>query len=225
MTVPAYTVAPSSRELSDEEPCLRPHAATVAASVAKLLADNPQARIGDESAGASVIGSTVHAVVAILAPLVDQFSSGGLVEVTLGLSRGLCAPGRMHRRNSTLVAGFAAEYLRGPARPRAPWACVDVEAVTSGGLVDLVWEHRETGRVFVDEVKTTQVPRNSLDKGWIEQARRYAVAGDVQWSDRFAGVRLVPLGSMHVAALVTSDGTCHPLTPRLDDPLAGVGSW
>lgn len=167
----------------------------------------------------------MHAVVSILAPLAEQFTAVGLVEVTLGLSRGLCAPGRMHRRNSTLVAGFAAEYLRGVARPRAPWDCVDTEADINGGVVDLVWQHRDTGLVFIDEVKTTQVPRARLDKAWLEQADRYAVAGTAKWGDRFLGVRLVPLGSMHLTTLVTPEGSRRLVVPSVADPLAGVGSW
>ncbi len=210
------------RLLGRDEP--RPHAATVAASVARLLAEHPQCLIGNEPADAPMIGSTVHSVVAILAPLVEEFTTVELAEVTLGLSRGMCSPGRMHRRNATLVAGFAAEYLRGRARPRPPWVCVDTEAQTTGGVVDLVWQHRETARVFIDEVKTTQVPRRALDKGWVEQAHRYAVAGQCAWGDLFAGVRLLPLGSMHLAALFDADGTHRTLAPTMTDPLAQVAT-
>lgn len=224
MNVPTYLGAPSPARAGHDEPP-SPHMPTIAASVARLLSENPHVRVANESAGASVIGTTTHAVVAILAPLVDQFSAAGLAEVTLGLSRGLCSSGRMHRRNSMLVAGFAAEYLRGLARPRSPWVCIDTEMTTTGGVVDLVWENAGTGIVFVDEVKTTQVPRNTLDKGWVEQARRYAEAGKVHWEDRFAGVRLLPLGSMHIAARVAADGVLHPLAPSSVDPLAGVASW
>lgn len=221
-----HTAAHSPAPSSDRSPSgQRAHAATIAASVARLLAENPQHRIGAQAADSALIGTTVHAVLAILAPIADEFTPAGLVEVTIGLSRGLCAPGRMHRRNSTLVAGFAADYLRGRARPRAPWACVDSEAETDGGLVDLVWRQRGTGLVFVDEVKTSKVPRRDHDKDWLAQTARYAAAGESAWGSKFIGVRLVPLGNMHLAALILPDGTRRPVAPTVADPLAGAGAW
>lgn len=215
----------STPQHSTGAPAPRAHAATIAASVARLIELNPQHRIGPRSADSGLIGTTVHAVIAILAPIADQFTTAGLVEVTIGLSRGLCAPGRMHRRNSILVAGFAADYLRGPARPRQPWECTDSEAVTDGGFVDLVWRHRDTGRVFVDELKTTRVPRRTPDQGWLTQTVRYAEAGQSRWGDEFIGVRLVPLGSMHLAALVLPDGSHRAVVPSVADPIGGAGSW
>lgn len=214
-----------ARSADGSQPGQRAHAATIAASVTRLLEENPQHRIGAQAADSALIGTTTHAVLAILAPIADQFTAAGLVEVTMGLSRGLCAPGRQHRRNSTLIAGFAADYLRGAARPRSPWACVDAEAETDGGFVDLVWRQNSTGLVFVDEIKTTNTPRRLLDQDWLTQTARYATAGESRWGDKFIGVRLVPLGSMHLAALMASDGTRRPITPTVANPLAGAGTW
>lgn len=224
MTIPATAVDPATPTLRPTTaPAVSdPPAATIAAAVARLLEENPHYRIGGRSADPALVGATVHAVVAILAPVAGTFTAAGLIEVTVGLSRGLCAPGRYHRRNSMHVAGFAAEYLRGAARPRSPWVCTGSEEQTEGGVVDLVWQHPMTGMVFVDELKTTQTPRRVLDTAWITQVNRYAEAGAVLWGGLFAGVRLIPLGSMHLACVISADGRREPLVPTVGNPLAGV---
>lgn len=198
----------------------RPHAVSITESVRRLLAENPGFRIDASEDSPAAIGATAHAVIAILAPIADQFTTRGLTEVVLGLARGMCAPGYKHRRNSTLVAGFANEYLRGPARPRAPWVFANAEQRLATGVVDLVWRHTGTGVVFFDEIKTTRVGRRSLPNTWREKATDYASAGAELFGDLFVGVRIVPLGSMNVASLVTPDGTVRALGRRGSDALA-----
>lgn len=169
------------------------------------------------------IGRLSHAAIATLAPSAHTLHPDTLTETVLVLARALCPPGRMHRRNSTLVAGFANEYLRGVIRPRTPWSCIGTEVSNGTGRVDLAWRNTETGAVFFDEVKTTEVTRRVADLGWLDQCRRYSASGVTGFGDLFLGVRLLPLGSMNVAAFVTADNQVLALAPTAADPLSGTG--
>lgn len=169
------------------------------------------------------IGRVTHIAIGTLSATAHTLHPDSLVEAALVLSRTLCPRGKMHRRNSTLVAGFAVEYLRGVARPRPPWQFLAAEAPAEGGSVDLAWEHTITGAVLYDEIKTTEVARSRADNEWIAQCLRYAGAGAAQHGDAFLGVRLLPLGSMNTAAFITASGTILPLSPTSNDPLHGSG--
>lgn len=175
--------------------------------------------IGKGMAPPTDIGTGSHVLIGTLAPVADAVDPIYLTEAILILSRLLCSPGRQHRRNATLIAGYAAEYLRGPARPRPPWQCLGVEYDTGHGPADLAWHNPDSQVVFYDEVKTTLVARRAPEDSWIDQCRRYAEAGRTRFGDRFAGVRLLPLGSMNTATLVQPDGTMEPIQPAAVDPL------
>lgn len=197
--------------------------ADVSAVVAEVFPESVAALLGtDESA--SGIGTMAHSTIAILAPTAHTLNPDSLVETILVLARSVCPPGRMHRRNSTLVAGYATEYLRGRLRPRAPWMFLGAEMpVGSGARVDLAWMHEPTGAVLFDEVKTTETARRRVDDQWVFQTRKYAMVGRERFGEKFLGVRLLPLGSMNVATFVTASGDLQPLVPTMTDPLAGTG--
>lgn len=182
-------------------------------------------QLQDVHAQQSDIGVISHMVIGLVAPVAETIAPSLLVEAVLVLSRAACAPGRQHRRNSTLVAGYVAEYLGGACRPRGPWRCLGAEYDTGAGRVDLAWQHSRTRAVFYDEIKTTLVARRAPEAAWLEQARRYAHAGAVKHGTAFVGVRLLPLGSMGAAVLVAPDGDLAPLRPSLRAPLFtnGVG--
>jgi hypothetical protein len=117
------------------------------------------------------------------------------------------------------AAGHAATYLRRLAP--TGWSLLGCEFDTGNGRVDLAWQHLD-GRVFFDEVKTVNRPVGVLTPSWVDQAARYARGGKGHFGADFAGVRLLPIGSLHCAALVRADGTFSRLSPTSADPLASA---
>jgi len=199
--------------------------APVASDVVEtVFPESVASTMGGARETASVVGVFAHSAIAILAPTAHTLHPDSLVETVLLVSRSVVPAGRQHRRNSTLVAGYAAEYLRGRLRPRAPWVFVGAEvAVAAGSRVDLAWRHEPTGTVVFDEIKTVEAARRRPEEQWLFQCKRYAVAGRERFGDAFAGVRLLPLGSMNVARFVTPDGEAVGLAPTVADALAGTG--
>lgn len=184
-----------------------------------LLADIRLRLDGEKRGTAADVGTAVHTVIAAVAPHAAQLHIVELTELVLRLSRCVCSPGRHHRANSTHVAGFAAEYLRGPWRPARPWRCVEAEHRVATGRGDLVWRNESTGAVLFDEIKTTAVARRTCDPEWLDQATGYAMAGAIEYGSHFLGVRIVPLGSMNVATCVLPDTSRRLIAPSPTEPL------
>ena len=176
----------------------------------------PLLTVGD---GPATVGVITHRVIGILAPHASRLDRDLLIETVLLLARTICPSGRMHRKTSTLVAGYTSEYLLTVLRPRSPWEPIQAELPVPGGRIDLAWRDPTTGQVFFDEIKTTEVTRTRPDDGWLKQCATYAAAGAGMHGDAFLGVRLLPLGSMNVAALVRTGQPTVGLRPTLADPL------
>lgn len=163
------------------------------------------------------VGTLAHLVIGLLAPSVEG-SPERIADSCLTLAHELAAPSPRSRGNAVLAAGFAVEYLR-LLRPVPPWTVLGVEYDTGAGRVDLAYRNPRTRAVFFDEVKTTHVPLVQPSREWIQQTRRYSAAGVAEFGSRFAGTRLLPLGSRHLTALVAGDGQIVSVTPSPDEPL------
>jgi hypothetical protein len=219
LTVPADADSPSTSQWSLMPASRLPYQSEDAPDLDALV-ESLQVRIqGNVRSSRTSTGSAVHALIAALCPLAPALDAVELTELVLRLSYAVCTPGRQHRTNSTHVAGFVAEYLRGPCRPARPWEFIDSEHPAGRGRVDLTWRNTESGHVLFDEIKTTSTARRFCEPDWVDQAQQYAVAGSNEFGPRFLGVRLIPLGSMNVAALVLADGTCDLIQPTPSDPL------
>lgn len=107
------------------------------------------------------------------------------------------------------VIGLVSSYLRWYLPPIGV-AFVGAEVVLGGGRVDLAWEHPISG-VFFDELKTWRHHQATLDAETYAQVHRYLDAGLALHGERFAGVRLLTLGSTTGCVAVTSRGSVEPL--------------
>jgi hypothetical protein len=163
------------------------------------------------------VGTLAHVVIGLLAPT-DDLSPARLADTCWALAHELAAPSTRTRGNAVLAAGFAVEYLRS-LRPVAPWRVLGVEYDTGAGRADVAYRNSRTGAVLFDEVKTTHVPFAQPSPEWLDQARRYATAGAERFGTRFRGTRLLPLGSRHLATLVSGNSRVAPLAPTPDEPL------
>lgn len=168
-------------------------------------------------------GILAHALIAVVAPVLPTLTDITLPERLHDLAGAMTSGENVNRRRvlAATGAGHAAAYLRRYA-PVAPWALLGCEFDTGNGRVDLAWQHTETGQVFYDEIKTTNRPVGSIPPEWLEQVHRYATAGADQHGDAFAGVRLVPLGSLHHLSVHTT-ATAAALHPTQTEPLRSVG--
>lgn len=84
--------------------------------------------------------------------------------------------------------------------------------------VDLAWFIPDFG-VVIDELKTTNTVKLSLDSLMLAQPRDYAVLGATEWGHLFAGVRFLPLRNPHQAVWITADGNT---TPLWESPAAAI---
>jgi hypothetical protein len=129
--------------------------------------------------------------------------------------------GRNSNRRIAIAAQavtFAYDYVINLA-PAAPWRLLACEYDVGIGRVDVAWLG-PTRCVVFDEVKTTRTAQLLLDPSWEEQVRAYARAGQLLYGQRFLGVRLIPLGSMQLACLITHGGRPEALAPTPHKPLA-----
>lgn len=166
-------------------------------------------------------GILTHALIALLASELPRLTSVTLPERIHDLAGALVSGDNVNRRRVLLstAAGHAATYLRRLAP--TTWSLLGCEFDTGNGRVDLAWQH-DDGRVFFDEVKTVNRPVNALTPSWIEQAARYARGGSDLYDAQFVGVRLLPIGSLHCAAIVQADATVARLSPTPAQPLASA---
>lgn len=164
-------------------------------------------------------GVLTHLLIAIVAPSLPTLTDVTLPERLHDLAGGLVGGENVNRRRVLLAtgAGHAAAYLRRYA-PIDPWRLLGCEFDTGNGRVDLAWEDTSNGTVLYDEIKTTNRPVAMVPPAWLTQVARYTNAGQEQHGDAFAGVRLVPLGSLHLLSLFRPGGTV-PLSPTRTDPL------
>jgi hypothetical protein len=77
---------------------------------------------------------------------------------------------------------------------RPDWEFVGAEVDLGTGRVDLVWR-TGSGLVVIDEVKMAGHADMVDDPATVAQVDRYLEAGRLQFGDRFAGVRLLPLAA------------------------------
>jgi hypothetical protein len=109
----------------------------------------------------------------------------------------------------------ASMYLK-RIRPLEGWTLVGCEVRLDNAVADLVWEHDSTGDVAIDEVKAGTADLSDDDLA--DQVRRLWRGGMSRWSERFIGVRLVPLRAPALTRLVIADGDRFMTVP--DDRLA-----
>lgn len=166
------------------------------------------------------VGLVTHATVAILAPALPILNRDELPERVMDVAGGLLSGGNHNRRRVLMLtaAGHAATYLRRFA-PNEPWELLGCEFDTGSGVTDLAWRHVGTNVVFFDELKTHNRPQQKIASRVMTQTKNQAAGGQEQFGSRFAGVRLIPLGSLHLVSLVRQDRKRMPLMPTPDEPL------
>lgn len=120
---------------------------------------------------------------------------------------------------ATEAASLAHRYLC-EFPPSRPWRLLGVEFDTGDGPVDLAWVNDTTGEVFFDEVKTSRVSNGrQVPPVWLEQAHRYASAGDARFAEAFLGTRLVPLMAADTVRLIRHRRPVARLAPTPAEPL------
>ena len=166
------------------------------------------------------VGLVTHATVAILAPALPILNRDELAERVMDVAGGLLSGGNHSRRRVLMLtaAGHAATYLRRFA-PNEPWELLGCEFDTGSGVTDLAWRHVGTNVVFFDELKTHNRPQQRIASRVMTQIKKQSAGGQNQFGTRFAGVRLVPLGSLHLVSLVRHDRKRVLLAPTPDEPL------
>ncbi len=170
------------------------------------------------------VGLVTHAAIAILAPRLRDLDDANLPGHVLDVCGALVNGDNVNRRRVLMLsaAGHTATYLRRFA-PLPPWELLGCEFDTGGGRTDLAWRHSVTGQVFFDEIKTHNRPVNGLASSVVAQAKRQGEGGVQQFGALFAGVRVLPLGSLHAACLIHPAMARQPLRSTASDPLAASG--
>lgn len=171
----------------------------------------------------SDVGVLTHALIAGLLPHVRALDRFALPERVHDLAASLVSGRNINRRRSLqlVAAQHACTYLRRAALP-PPWELAGAEFDTGSGRVDVAWRDTRDDCWLYDEVKTMNRPLTAVDPVWMPQLTRYLAAGADRHRERFLGVRLVPLGSLHLTGLLSRDGW-QPITLSAAD-LPGSGS-
>lgn len=166
------------------------------------------------------VGLVTHAAVAILAPHAQTMTPIELPERVLDVCGSLVNGHNVNRRRVLMLtaAGHVATYFRRYS-PTSPWSLLGCEFDTTGGRTDVAWQHTETGQVFFDELKTHNRPITALASETVAQAKRQAEGGDRLYGEQFAGVRVIPLGSLHVTSLIVTSLPRVLLHPTPAEPL------
>jgi len=170
------------------------------------------------------VGVLAHAVIAVMAPDFHLLSQFELPERIWDVAGSFVNGDNVNRRRTLVAtaAGHVATYFRRFAL-RYPWELLGAEFDTTKGRCDLAWGHVD-GRVVFDEVKTMNRPQAGLNPEWVQQAAGYAIGGREVYGDSFVGTRLIPLGSVYLAALVGPDGGPSRLPAGLSVDSNG-GEW
>lgn len=167
------------------------------------------------------VGRLAHRAIAdMLSTLHDpRQGSPGWREVLDVVDARLVRDGYRDLAARQLIAAAALNYLR--VLPGDPWEFVRAEMPLPGGRLDLVWRHRSTGELLVDEVKTGQAgaaPRSVRD-----QVDRYARLLTAEgWS---ATVRVVATRQPEVHPMQAREGceAPHALSGRGSRPPPRAG--
>jgi hypothetical protein len=137
-----------------------------------------------------VIGARVHALIAA------HLRNGGPPtprQVWVSTARMFAAEPMTQNHAARQRAACAVGAYFALFWPQA-WGFVGAEVSLGTGRVDLVWE-THSGRVVIDEVKMAGHADMVDDAATVAQVRRYCDAATVEFGDRFAGVRLLPLAA------------------------------
>lgn len=166
------------------------------------------------------VGLVTHAAIAILAPSARDLSLDALPEHVLDVTGALVNGDNVNRRRVLMLtaAGHVATYLR-RFIPAEPWDLIGCEFDTGQGRTDLAWQNTQTGQVFFDEIKTHNRPITALSSQVVGQVKGQGEGGRALFGEAFAGVRLLPLGSLHLTSLIPPDRTRASLSPTASEPL------
>lgn len=170
---------------------------------------------GDDEQSGILVGIRVHrAIVSVLTQGLEPAGASRTMQILAAAREiaGELSKGARGRAFITDVASCAASYLLRFAPP-PPWVFRGAEVPLGGGRADLVFEHLNSGRWLVDEVKT-EVERDG-DVRHHDQVRRYLEAGTQLWGDHFVGVRLCMI-SRPRSSYIYRPGRVRPL-PLLPD--------
>lgn len=152
------------------------------------------------------VGRRVHLLVG--AALDRGASPGALIELCAELFSTWPTPRALAPSARLRCVTAAATYI-GRCVPRG-YGLVGVEEPLGHGIADLVWG--KAGRLFVDELKSGSA--EPADSAVRAQVGRLLVGGTAMWGTRFLGVRVVPLGCVRRAWIVTP---AHVVRQPIDD--------
>lgn len=166
------------------------------------------------------VGLVTHAALAIITPSLRTLSPETLPERVMDVAGALVNGENVNRRRVLMLtaAGHTATYLRRLA-PEGPWELLGCEFDTGQGRTDLAWRNTETGEVFFDEIKTHNRPVTGLSPQTVAQAKRQGEGGLAEFGAAFRGVRVLPLGALHLAALIQPNQKRSFLRPTPAQPL------
>lgn len=142
------------------------------------------------------IGRRVHRVIGTLATD-EEVSAARIVEAVGEMWRSEPVGGTVAASARVRCSSSVAVYFD-RFRPQG-WRLEGVEVRLEGAVADLVWRGPGS-QVLIDEVKSGVA--NLGDAATTNQLRRLCSGGSARWGRRFAGVRLVPLGSPARSAVV-----------------------
>ena len=133
------------------------------------------------------VGRLAHRVIADLLTEMSDGRQGapGWQDVLHVVDARLDRDGYQDRAARQLIATAVLAYLR--TVPREPWVFLQAELPAPGARLDVVWRHRGTDELLVDEVKTGH--GGSCTQSARDQAQRYASV--LSADGRTARVRII----------------------------------
>jgi len=154
------------------------------------------------------VGRRIHRVIAELVDRPEPVDAATVMATVAALWRrdpvGGSVASSARLRCSTSVAVYFNRFL-----PDATWEFAGCEVRLGRAVADLVWRRPADGTVVVDELKSGAV--DVTDRRVADQLGRLASGGRARWAGRFAGVRLVPLGSPARTAMLDGYGRNVPV--------------
>lgn len=172
------------------------------------------------------IGTITHDVIAVVAdPARGLDLEGRAVLVEEAVASRIRGQRDLGRGDKTAirVTGLVSQYLARFLPPDSA-AFLGAEVAASGGRVDLAWRLPGFGAWF-DELKTWRGTGEIFDDATMLQVYRYLDHGFDVYGDLFRGVRVVTLGNVHAARLVTPSGAIQAIEHTfLTDPTEKAGN-
>lgn len=155
-------------------------------------------------------GVAVHALVAELAALPDQPPAPeSIASHAARHSRAIAKAayrGALYQRLLTGASLYFRLFSLGP-----DWVCAGHELqLPHGGRLDLLWRHHD-GDYLIDEIKTKALGTRAEQLALEEQLARYLRIGRLNYTERFAGVRVLILGAPRRSFLAAPDATRTPI--------------